>query len=624
MVRIAVEDAGLEEDARVVPDVVQNRFGTIYGKYTLLELEDGGRSLFIPLYVAGKKARLGLFLSDASPAGLEDLCAFVFTRFNVKRIDWECSLSPLGSRYVCRNHSTNHWKVTLPASTDVLWSRMSRKSRYNRRREEKNLLERLGGENTMACGDLVMSEYEGAEKIAPSIVETFFSFKKQLMNRDYGLTPSEYLAHYHVTNAYTWTYGTRIVAIVFSCEQGKNVFLENLTYDPEFEEYSPGFHLYGRVIERLIQKGKTALFLGGGKQPYKARFDGQEDSCYNVEVYRNVLAALPSYALKFLKRLGGAFTSCFAEKENSRGEAAVPKAGRKRRRGFFQKAFHFAFVRIKYASQYLFYTFVPLGQTLNTEKRAFSITVSLTSFPPRLPTLHLCIKSLMRQTMKADRIVLYLGKDCKGIPLPKKLLALQKYGLTIRTACDDLRPHKKYIYAMKEYPDDFVITVDDDLLYASDLIEGLWAAHLKEPAALIASRVHLMRQKGGRILPYRDWLQETDRVREATHALLSTNGAGSLFPPHCLPAEALDEGLARELCLNADDIWLKFMLLRGGTKVLWAGKRAGMPDEIRIKADKKQALMDDNLKKDGNDGYIAALESHFNMNLADYCREGKD
>ena len=129
-----------------------------------------------------------------------------------------------------------------------------------------------------------------------------------------------------------------------------------------------------------------------------------------------------------------------------------------------------------------------------------------------------------------------------------------------------------------------------------------------------------MKAAGGRILPYRDWLQETGSVREPTHALLSTNGAGSLFPPRCLPPEALDGELARELCLNADDIWLKFMLIRGGTKVLWAGKKATMPDEIRIKAGRKQALMDTNLTGGGNDGYISAMESFFKMNLADYCR----
>lgn len=624
MVRIAVENAGLEEDARVTPDVVQNRFGSLYGKYTLLELEEGGRSLFVPLYVEGQAARLGLFLSDASSAALAELCRFVFSQFPVRRIDWDCSLAPLGRCCVRRNHPANHWKVTLPASADELWSRMSRKSRYNRRREEKNLLERLcggsplsdganpgsdgrtpdAGGNSQEAGALVMTEYEGASSIPSSVVETFFSFKKKLMDRDYGLSPAGYLARYHVTNAYTWTCGDRIVAIVFSCEQGQNVFLENLTYDPELEEFSPGFHLYALVLERLIQKGKTALFLGGGQQPYKSRFGGIEDACYNVEAYRSPLAALPFYAAKLFRRIPGA-------------GPAVRFCGKGAR--FVKRGCRFIRVRVKWAAQKCFFSLVPVGDALNTERRDFSITISLTSFPPRLATLHLCIKSLMRQTMKPDRIVLYLGADCENVRLPRALLALQKKGLTIRNVGGDLRPHKKYVYAMREFPDDFIITVDDDLMFCRDMVAGLWKAHEKYPDALVANRVHLMRQADGCILPYRDWLQETGTVREPTHALLSTNGAGSLFPPHCLPPEALDADLVHQLCLNADDIWLKFMLIRGGTKVLWAGKRTGMPDEIRIQAKKKHALMDGNLTNDGNDGYIAAMEQYFGMKLADYC-----
>jgi hypothetical protein len=227
----------------------------------------------------------------------------------------------------------------------------------------------------------------------------------------------------------------------------------------------------------------------------------------------------------------------------------------------------------------------------------------------------------MRQTMKPDRIVLYLGEDCEGLPIPGSLRALQKKGLTIRQVGGDLRPHKKYLYAMKEFPEDFIVTVDDDLMFCRDMLASLWKAHLAHPGALAAHRVHLMRQEGGRILPYAQWLQETGSVREPTHALLSTNGAGSLFPPHSLPPEALDADLAARLCLNADDIWLKFMLIRGGTKVVWAGKRAGMPDEIRISAGRKQALMDGNLTEGGNDRYIRTLEDYFTMNLADYCQQ---
>ena len=45
---------------------------------------------------------------------------------------------------------------------------------------------------------------------------------------------------------------------------------------------------------------------------------------------------------------------------------------------------------------------------------------------------------------------------------------------------EDLRSHKKYYYTIKEYPDDIMITVDDDIFYRSDMIAKLMAYHKKD------------------------------------------------------------------------------------------------------------------------------------------------
>ena len=53
----------------------------------------------------------------------------------------------------------------------------------------------------------------------------------------------------------------------------------------------------------------------------------------------------------------------------------------------------------------------------------------------------------------------------------RNCLDQQKRGLTIRF-CEDLKAHKKYYYAFKEYPDDIVITVDDDVIYPQEYNQG--------------------------------------------------------------------------------------------------------------------------------------------------------
>lgn len=119
---------------------------------------------------------------------------------------------------------------------------------------------------------------------------------------------------------------------------------------------------------------------------------------------------------------------------------------------------------------------------LNKIKRDQKIIVSLTSYPKRIDTIWLTITSLFKQSMKPDLIVLWLAKSqFKTLDdLPESLKRLQKYGLQIKL-CDDLKSHKKYYYALKEFNEDIVILADDDMFYPNDTVETLYKMHLKYP-----------------------------------------------------------------------------------------------------------------------------------------------
>ena len=246
------------------------------------------------------------------------------------------------------------------------------------------------------------------------------------------------------------------------------------------------------------------------------------------------------------------------------------------------------------------------------------IIVSLTSFPARFSTLDICIKSLFAQSLRPDKIVLYLGKDSDDIALPQQLLKLQQYGLEIKRGYADVRPHKKYLFAMQEYPDDIIITADDDLMYHPAMIESLVASYKKYPNAVSARRVHRITSRNGVLEPYdafdKCWTKET----EPSHILLSTNGAGSLFPPGILPQEAFDIDAIKRLCLDADDIWIKFMLIKKGVPVVWVKSRHSMPDEIPHT--QHVALYKTNTDKEdsNNDRCIHNLEEYLGIHLADY------
>ena len=246
------------------------------------------------------------------------------------------------------------------------------------------------------------------------------------------------------------------------------------------------------------------------------------------------------------------------------------------------------------------------------------VIVSLTSFPARLDTLDICIKSLFAQSVKPDKIVLYLGTECDDVPLPPRLTALEKYGLEIKKGYADIRPHKKYLFAIQEYPDDIIITVDDDLMYDRDMIRSLLESYKKNPKAVSARRVHRITSSGGDLEPYDKFDKCWTKTTEPSHILLSTNGAGSLFPPGSLPEEAFDIDAIKKLCLDADDIWIKFMLIKNGVPVVWVKSRKSMPDEIP--GTQKIALYYSNTDKENsnNDRCIQNMEEAYNIHLADY------
>ena len=246
------------------------------------------------------------------------------------------------------------------------------------------------------------------------------------------------------------------------------------------------------------------------------------------------------------------------------------------------------------------------------------VIVSLTSFPARLDTLDICIKSLFAQSVKPDKIVLYLGTECDDVPLPERLTELEKYGLEIKKGYADIRPHKKYLFAMQEYPEDIIITVDDDLMYDRNMINSLLESYKRNPNAVSARRVHRITSLNGDLEPYDKFDKCWTRTTEPSHMLLSTNGAGTLFPPGCLPEEAFDIDTIKKLCLDADDIWIKFMLIKKGVPVVWVKSHQSMPPEIP--GTQRIALYYTNTDKENsnNDRCIQAMEEHFNIHLADY------
>lgn len=228
-----------------------------------------------------------------------------------------------------------------------------------------------------------------------------------------------------------------------------------------------------------------------------------------------------------------------------------------------------------------FPTFLTSGTFgVTAEKRTPKLIVSLTSYPARIEQLHWVLSTLLKQTVKPDAVILWLGEEQfpnKLTDLPDEITALQNLGLTIRWT-KDIRSYTKLIPALKEYPEDIIVTADDDVLYQPQWLEKLWTGYRENPTAVICHRVHVIQtDTSGRLLPYRDWLSGRDLKKRIPPSFKNflTGVGGVLYPPHCLHSDVSDESVFRRICPSADDIWFWAMAVRQGTKIVVCNENIG-------------------------------------------------
>ena len=198
--------------------------------------------------------------------------------------------------------------------------------------------------------------------------------------------------------------------------------------------------------------------------------------------------------------------------------------------------------------------------------------VSLTSYGHRVRTsVPYAIYSLLNQSVLPDKIVLWLDRDNwhEG-NIPFRLRRLQRFGLEIRF-CEDLKSYKKLLPALEAFPDDYILTADDDVYYPRDWFESLLAEHTKHPTKIICYRAHGIKvDENHHPLPYSQWdwcitpnayfatiaiSPEQSIPRHQRESVFPTGVGGILYPPKCFHEDIANKELFLALAPKADDIW---------------------------------------------------------------------
>ena len=145
--------------------------------------------------------------------------------------------------------------------------------------------------------------------------------------------------------------------------------------------------------------------------------------------------------------------------------------------------------------------------------------------------------------------------------LPRELLALRSERFEIRWT-KNIRSYKKLIPALKDFPDETIITFDDDLFFHPELIERLLIGYEKNPALIQCHRItNISFDAAGNVhtshIPY----------SEPTYLNKLSGGAACLYPPHSLHEDVLREEKFMTLAPTSDDIWFWLMGVLNGRRV---------------------------------------------------------
>ena len=263
----------------------------------------------------------------------------------------------------------------------------------------------------------------------------------------------------------------------------------------------------------------------------------------------------------------------------------------------------------------VYYSLLP-KRKLECRESGPYVIVSLTSYGRRVSrTLKYAVYSMIHQTFRPDRIVIWLDETAfSRETLPASVRRLEKYGVEI-CYCHDIKSYKKLVPSLVKYPDDIIITIDDDLVYKRTTIEGLMRKHQQYPDDVICSSAHIPTFGQQGLLPYKQWRLY---VKKPDGKLLfPLGGSGTLYPPGSLYKDVTDDRIFMKVAPMADDVWFWFMTMYNGKRIRLAesGTVFRPIDLLYQLTHKKASLMQDNIGKNRNDIQIAAVFSYYGIEM---------
>ncbi len=243
------------------------------------------------------------------------------------------------------------------------------------------------------------------------------------------------------------------------------------------------------------------------------------------------------------------------------------------------------------------------------EKPEIPVIISLTSIPSRLGTLYLVIRSLLSQSYRAEKILLWLHKDLQSkIPTSLSLLVGDTFEIHyVDMTCS----HRKLVHSLELYPGKIIVTCDDDLMYEATWLERLYQDHLRYPERIIAHECReIAYDNQGKLLNYDQWKTQT-APGVSSPWMMPIGYGGVLYPPGVLHKDVTRADLYLALAPRADDLWFKAMSYLNGTMTQRSQEPGQKPTPIA--GSQKVSLKHTNVRETGNYEQWKAICNHYQI-----------
>lgn len=190
------------------------------------------------------------------------------------------------------------------------------------------------------------------------------------------------------------------------------------------------------------------------------------------------------------------------------------------------------------------------------------LIVNLTTWTKRDTCLYPMLKNLKQQTLRPDKIVLWLSEEeYDKNKLPKSIQSCidEKLLTDVMWVKKNTKGHKRYD-CFKYFNDAYNILLDDDILYKPNFLKELVSESKKHQNCITVYSSRSVEYVGVKVT-------EGTFIKEPSHKNQFIAGR-CCFPPHLFPKDSYEfEDLRNEYVLNCDESWYRPFFIKHNIKI---------------------------------------------------------